>query len=94
MSSSASIVVSPRNLEREVKIVGRAPIKEFQGAEQWIIGNYAYYSTIADRFFVYDISDPANPKLTDTIKVDARLVNDIMTTADGKILVISREERV
>jgi len=91
LSSSASVVVAPRNLEREVEIVGRAPFKEFQGAEQWIIGNYAYYSTISDRFLVYDISDPAHPKLTDTIKVDARLVNDISTTADGKILVISRE---
>ncbi|HEX6719438.1 MAG TPA: Ig-like domain-containing protein [Pyrinomonadaceae bacterium] len=91
LSSSASVVVTPRNLEREVEIVGRAPIKDFQGAEQWIIGNYAYYSTISDRFLVYDISDPAHPKLTDTIKVDARLVNDISTTADGKILVISRE---
>jgi len=38
-----------------------------------------------------DISDPANPKLTDTVKVDARLINDISTSADGKILVISRE---
>jgi hypothetical protein len=91
VSSSASIVIAPRNLERELTVVGRVPFKEFQGAEQWIIGNYAYYSTISDRFLVYDISDPANPKLTDTIKVDARLVNDIMTTADGKILVISRE---
>ena len=91
LSSSTAIVVTPRNLERELELVGRAPMKEFQGAEQWIIGNYAYYSTIADRFFVYDISDPANPKLTDTIKVDARIVNDISTTADGKILVISRE---
>ena len=91
LSSSTAIVVSPRNLERELELIGRAPMKEFQGAEQWIIGNYAYYSTIADRFFVYDISDPANPKLTDTIKVDARIVNDISTTADGKILVISRE---
>ena len=91
LSSSTSIVVAPRNQERELKLIGRAPFKEFQGAEQWIIGNYAYYSTIADRFMVYDISDPAKPKLTDTIKVDARIVNDIMTTADGKILVISRE---
>jgi uncharacterized protein YjdB len=91
LSSSTSVVVAPRNLEREIEVVGRAPFKEFQGAEQWIIGNYAYYSTISDRFLVYDISDPANPKLTDTVKVDARLVNDISTTADGKILVISRE---
>ena len=91
VSSSASVVVTPRDLERELTVVGRVPFKEFQGAEQWIIGNYAYYSTIADRFFVYDISDPANPKLTDTVRVNARLVNDIMTTADGKILVISRE---
>jgi hypothetical protein len=91
VSSSASIVIAPRKLERDVTVVGRVVFKEFQGAEQWIIGNYAYYSTISDRFVVYDISDPAHPKLTDTIKVDARLVNDIMTTADGKILVISRE---
>jgi len=91
ISSAASIVVTPRNVQREISVVGRAPFKEFQGAEQWIIGNYAYYSTISDRFLVYDISNPTQPKLTDTIKVDARLVNDIMTTADGKILVISRE---
>ena len=91
VAATASIVISPRNAEREVQLVGRVPFKEFQGAEVWIIGNYAYYSTIADRFMVYDISDPAHPKLTDTVKVDARIVNDIMTTADGKILVIPRE---
>jgi len=91
VAATASVVVAPRNADREMTVVGRAPFKEFQGAEEWIIGDYAYYSTIADRFFVYDISDPAHPKLTDTVTVDARIVNDIMTTADGKILVISRE---
>ena len=92
VSASSSIMVTPRDLERDLKLIGRIPMKEFQGAEQWIIGNYAYYSTVHDRFLVYDISDPANPKLTDTVKVDARLINDISTTADGKILVISREQ--
>ena len=91
VNTTASVVVAPRNVERELKVVGRVLFKEFQGAEEWIIGNYAYYSTISDRFLVYDISDPAHPKLTDTVKVDARLVNDISTTTDGKILVISRE---
>ena len=92
VSASSSILVEPRRLERDLQLIGRIPMKEFQGAEQWIIGNYAYYSTIHDRFLVYDISNPASPKLTDTIMVDARLINDISTTADGKILVISREQ--
>ena len=91
VSATSSIIVSPRSAERQLQIVGRAMFKDVQGAEVWLIGNYAYYSTIGDRFFVYDISDPAHPKLTDTVKVDARIVNDITTTADGKILVISRE---
>jgi hypothetical protein len=94
-SANASIVVTPRNAERSLSVVGRAPLKDAtrdtQGAEQWIIGNYAYYSTISDHFLVYDVSDPGKPVLTDTVKVDARLINDISTTADGKILVISRE---
>ena len=87
----ASVVITPRNAERTVEVVGRAPIKDFEAAEQWIIGNYAYLSTISDKLLVYDISDPTNPKQTDSIKVDARLVNDVSTTADGHILVISRE---
>jgi hypothetical protein len=91
-SANASIVVKPRNVERALEVVGRAPLKGVQGAEEWIFGNYAYFSTISDHFLVYNISDPAHPKLTDTVKVDARLINDISTTADGKILVISREE--
>jgi len=66
-------------------------IKDQQVAEQWIFGKYAFISTIADKVFVYDISDPAAPKLTDTITVDARTINDISTTADGKIGVLTRE---
>ena len=87
----ASVVVVPRNAERKIEIVGRAPIKDFEAAEEWIIGNYAYLSTISDKLLVYDISDPTQPKQTDSVKVDARLINDVSTTADGRILVISRE---
>lgn len=87
----ASIAVASRNIERQITVIGRALLKDSQAAEQWIIGNHAYVSTVSDRFMVFDISDPSKPKLTDTIKVDARTVNDISTTADGKVLVISRE---
>lgn len=90
-SAVASVVVTPRNVERDVKIIGRAPFKEFQAAEQWIIGNTAYVSSVSDKVLVYDITDPANPKLTDTVKIDARIVNDVSTTADGRIAVMTRE---
>ena len=87
----ASVTVTPRNVERELELVGRAPFKEFQAAEQWIVGKFAYVSTISDRLLVYDVSDPSQPKLTDTVKVDARHTNDISTTPDGKIAVLTRE---
>src|SRR5437588_1327978 len=80
--ASASIVVAPRNVSRDLKVVGHEVLKDVQAAEQWIFGNYAYVSTISDRLFVYDISDPAKPKLTDTVKVDAHIINDIAVTAD------------
>lgn len=89
--TAASVVVTPRNVEREIEVVGRAMPEKLQSAEQWIWGNYAYLSSIADRLMVYDISNPAKPKLTDTIKVDARITNDISVSADGKIGVMSRE---
>jgi len=89
--SLASVIVTPRNSERELEVIGRVTLKDAQTAEQWIIGNYAYVSTISDKLMVYDVSDPAHPKLTDTVKVDARHTNDISTTADGKIAVLTRE---
>ena len=96
--ASASIVVSPRNAERSLEVVGHVLSKDMSDsgkvmatAEEWIFGNYAYVSTISDKLLVYDISDPANPKLIDTLKVDARIINDVSTTPDGKIGVITRE---
>jgi uncharacterized protein YjdB len=87
----ASVVVAPRNVAREVEVVAHAMLKDEQFAEEWIWGNYAYLSTIDDKVFVYDISDPSKPNLTDTVKVDARLVNDVSVTSDGKTGVITRE---
>jgi plastocyanin len=90
-SAVASVVVRPRNVEREVEVVAHVPMPDLQMSEEWIIGHHAYLATIADKLFVYDIADPANPKLLDTLKVDARLINDISTTPDEKIGVFTRE---
>lgn len=87
----ASVAVAARNVERDIVVVGRAPLKDMQAAELWVTGNYVYVSTIADKIFVYDISDPAKPKQVGSLAVDARLVNDISTTPDGRIGVLTRE---
>jgi hypothetical protein len=90
-SSVATIIVSPRSVEREMEMIGRVKLKDVQCAEQWMFGAHLYVSTIWDQVQVYDISDPKNPRLTDTIKVDARIINDVSVTPDGKIGVLTRE---
>jgi hypothetical protein len=91
-AATAAITVTQRDVTRELEIVGRAPQEDFQSAEEWIIGNYAYVSSImAGRLWVYDISDPSRPLKVDSIPFDARLINDISTTPDGKIGVMTRE---
>lgn len=90
-TAAASVVVAPRNVEREIKVVGRAAPKDFQAAEQWIFGNYAYLASVSDKLLVFDISDPARPKQTDTVTVDTHIINDVSVSADGKTGVITRE---
>jgi hypothetical protein len=89
--ASASVLAAPRGVSREVEVVGHAMPPDEQFAEEWIWDHYAYLSGISDKLFVFDISDPANPKPAEPLKVDARLINDVSVTADGKIGVITRE---
>jgi len=87
------VQVAPRNITRPVTIVGRLPLKGLPGAELWLHpdGKHAYMSTIGDRIYAIDVSDPALPVFTDSVVVDARVVNDVMTTEDGKYGVLTRE---
>ena len=68
-SATASVVVRPRNVERDMEVVSHTPMPDLQMSEEWIIGHHAYLATITDKLFVYDIADPASPKLLDTLKV-------------------------
>ncbi len=91
-----SIEVAPRHVERELQYVAHIPIKDpdgkvLQTSEEWVIGNHLYVATISDRVFSFDISDPANPKPLDSMKVDTRLINDVSTTPDEKTGVLTRE---
>jgi hypothetical protein len=91
--AGATVRVDARNITRQVSVVGRLPLKGMEAAELWLHpdGKHAYMSTIGDRIYAIDISDPAKPAFTDSVIVDARIVNDVMTTEDGRFGVMTRE---
>ncbi len=94
-AADATVTLVPRDVRRPATVVGRLPRTLFKTEEVWIHpdGNVAYLGTGAggDRMYAIDISDPANPMVTDSIVTNARRVNDIMTTPDGKTMVFTRE---
>ncbi|HJR43890.1 MAG TPA: Ig-like domain-containing protein [Gemmatimonadaceae bacterium] len=85
------IAVSQRVHARRFEMVTHRGFGDVQAAEAWAIGNALYVSTIANRVYTFDISTPGNPVKVDSIVVDAQVINDISTTADGKIGVLTRE---
>jgi len=92
-SGDASVRVRARDVRRVATKVGRLPIAKQLTAEFWPHpnGKNAYLSTIGDRVYALDISNPASPQITDSVIVDARVINDVMATADGKYAVLTRE---
>src|SRR5688572_17126105 len=61
-TAEAIIEVRPRDARRPTTLVGRLPIK-FQAAEFWLHpdGRHGYLSTIGDRVYAIDVSNPAAP---------------------------------
>jgi len=84
--------VAAREVGRGIEVRGRVPIT-MSAAEVWVhpSGTCAYLSTIADRVYAIDITDVTHPKIVDSMMTNARIVNDVMTTEDGKYGVFSRE---
>ena len=93
LSSETTVKVGHREVRRPTTTVGRAPVARMPTAEFWPHpnGRNAYLTTIGDRVYALDISDPANPRTTDSLILDARVINDLMSTADGRWAVVTRE---
>jgi hypothetical protein len=92
-SGDATVRARARDVRRVATKVGRVPLAKQLTAEFWPHpnGKNAYMTTIGDRLYALDISNPAAPKITDSLVVDARVINDVMSTADGKYAVMTRE---
>jgi hypothetical protein len=91
----AAVTLTARDVRRAPEVVGRLPRSAFYTSEVWVHpdGKHAYLGTTlgGDRIYAIDIRDPAKPVITDSIMANSRSMNDLMTTADGKWLVFTRE---
>ncbi len=94
-SVESTITLAPRDVRRPLSLVGRLPRTRFTTEEVWIHpdGKHAYLGSGGggDVLYALDISNPADPKVTDSIISNTRRVNDVMTFPDGKFLVFTRE---
>src|SRR6266550_4583716 len=87
--ADAVVKVEQRRVTRGIEVRAHLPIK-FSTAEVWVhpSGTCAYLSTIADRVYAIDVSDVTHPTIVDSMMTNARIVNDVMTTEDGKYGVV------
>ncbi len=94
-SAEATVTLSARDVRRPLEVVGRSPKTRNTTEEVWIHpnGKVAYLGSGGggDRFYTLDISNPANPIVADSMVLNTRRVNDLMTNAEGTILVNTRE---
>jgi len=91
-TAEGTVRVRAREVRRPTTLVGRLPLK-FPAAEFWLHpdGKHGYLTTMGDRVYALDLRNPAIPAIADSVVVDARHINDVMTTEDGKFGVLTRE---
>ena len=90
-------------LPARLEVVGRGPVAHtrttdlvaFRGVDG---KDYAYTGTFGacprcsgNKLYAWDVSDPSRPALTDSVVVDAAIINDVAVNAARTLAVITRE---
>ena len=98
LSATTTVEISERNVQKSVEVVGRGKVNDRHTSDLWVWEgvdgrDYAITGTwsAAGHAYFWDVTDAGNIKLIDTVNVDARTVNDVKVSEDGRIAVISRE---
>ena len=98
ITSSKVVNVFPRNVNREINNIGNGLVNDKHTSDFWVFEgvdgrDYAVTGTWgADgKAYFWDVTNPSKIRKIDSVQVDARTVNDVKVSQDGKICVISRE---
>tara|TARA_R110002126_G_scaffold45617_4_gene129064 strand:+ start:7260 stop:9272 length:2013 start_codon:yes stop_codon:yes gene_type:complete len=97
ISQETHIEAVPRNAKGSITVAGHGPIgvnmsdlwiwEGIDGRDYAVTGTH---SANGEAYF-WDVTNPAEMRIIDTVTVDARTVNDVKISADGRIGVLSRE---
>ncbi len=77
--------------------VGRGGVAEHHSGDVWVFEgvdgrDYAYIGTFMwDWMKVWDVTDPSNPVLTDSLQLDARRINDVKIHPNNRLGIVTRE---
>lgn len=98
ISVSKTVSGEERNVNRKIELVGKGSVNDKHTSDFWIWEgvdgkDYAVTGTWgADgTAYFWDVTNPANIIKIDSVQVDARTVNDVKISEDGKLCIISRE---
>ena len=97
-SSSTTVRIDTRDVGLEIRELGRGNVHDTHTSDLWVWEgvdgrDYAVTGTWmgnGDAHF-WDVTDPENMERVSTVTVDARTVNDVKVSADGRLCVLSRE---
>ena len=96
-----TIEVEKRNVSKDIQLVGYGLVSNVKTSDLWVwpgIGKHkgkdfavtGTWGSNGEAYF-WDVTDPANMVIIDTVTVDARTVNDVKISEDGRVGVITRE---
>jgi len=96
-SRTTFVEVARRNTPARLTTVGRGPITGNHSGDVWVFEgvdgrDYAYVGTLYyDWMKVWDVTDPTNPTLIDSMQLDARRINDVKIHPNNRIGILTRE---
>ena len=98
LSARVSFEAKPRDVVQELEIVGHGLEDWYRTTDIWVFEgvdgrDYAITgSKVSGGFaFFYDVTDPSAITKIDSLQVDARTINDVKASPDGRYAVLSRE---
>lgn len=98
LADRVTLRVAPRDVKREVQLVGHGRVDDRATSDLWVWEgldgrDYAITGTHSaeGHAYIWDVTDPSSMTIVDSVQVDARTVNDVKVSEDGRVAVISRE---